>query len=396
MLLNFFNLFKLAFFSYPSSKTIIKKILYLLIVLSILTSFCLLLPIRNENILTVYKNSNYDFILQGINKKQYTTISQMDFVDNAYPFSIVSSTICSNGQTSDITLLVVENLEGIEFSTFSSATLIKSSNDYSNQTNQIFIDYKLAKDFDLQLGSIVELPFGSEMKLLPFTVSKIYEPHQMYGKYDAMILWAGEHRKLYEKEFDTEIGYSHLFLKINNKDKFEDYINNYFVPQGLLKTPEDQYNFDRSEIDLLCESRVNRLAEETRMLQYTPPIVAITSFLGGVVFFLFIFREQNQKFDLYFKKFCVFNVIGCSFKKISFMFFLETIIFQIPITVCSLLVVKYFIYSFLSGTNYLSNELLIKTLVIEVIGMILIASIYSIHSYIKLKNSNIFEILSKE
>lgn len=384
------------FFSVISVQDFFKKIIYLFSILSILSSFCLLLPVRNNNILSIYENSAYDYILQGTSKDQYKSIMEMDFIEHAFPFSIISSTISANDMTSDITLFAVENLEGIEFSAFSERTLIKTSNQYNEQNNQIFIDYKLAKDFNLTIGSIVELPFGSEMTPISFVVSRIYEPHQMYGKYDALIIWDGKHKEIYEKEFENEIGYSHLFIKASDNNLFEEYIHDEYIPLGLVKDETSVDSFDRSEIETLCEKRIERLNGEIRMLQYTPPVVAITSFLGGVVFFLFVCKEQNKKFDLYKKDFCILNLLGYSYKKLSILFFLDSIILQVPVAIFSLLMVKYGIYNLLSGSNYLSYDLLYKALIVEIIGIIIISIVCSFVIYIKLKKTKLVELLAKE
>ena len=382
---------------------LLKEFLILVVIFTIIISFSMLLIVYQHYKIAVYEDSNYDLIIRGFSSKQIDEINNLNFVDKIYPVRMFEPAIICKGEKTfnDVSLYMGDSFTNKNISYFSDKLIIEQDKSllFDKKINPIVLDYTIAKELSVSIGDSVNVPFGKNRDAIVFKVAAIYEPLNGSGRPMALGLWQGKQKEIYLNDFKTSPPYSVMFIKTKNIKRALDYFENSYVMMGDIEL-KFGYGLSKEQIDEISKDfkgnaimRQDLLDEVISSLDYTPPIILLTSILGFVIFILVLFRENNKKLILQEKKFSILYVLGCPKFYFGIYFILEMLLLQVPILALSAVFVK-LIYYFVIKDMYLPLYIL-KTCLGFALCIQIVASIISgIIIYFKIKRKNLALILA--
>lgn len=368
--------------SFLNKKKLFQYLITSIIIYSILFSFCALLPAYEYNKIAPFKYAGYDLILNSSNRqseKELDELSEIDRYVSIVTFSSIEFNTNGRNIKMDVDFLFGD-LEDITLTSYSNKLLIKSKKDIFNNENlnPIVLDVYAAKQLMVDVGDNIYIVFGPNREKIEFKVVALYEPVRPNS--GVVALWKGKQKDIYEKEFGILDEYSKTFIKGKNINRLKEQLND------LGNRSKGQSIIDR-------ESELNFINLD---LEFTPPIIMLTSILGFFVLLIYYLREENKKLIILNKNFAILYSLGCRKFELAFYFVLEMLIMQIPTYIMGVFISKYIIYDRLILSIYLSKYLLYRFLIYG-IGLQISAMFISILIiYYKLKKQNISLMLVKE
>lgn len=364
------------------SKTI-RNSLGSIFIFVILFTFCIFLPVYEHNNIAAFKYAEYDLIFDGVNinnEKEINDIKEIEKYVNSIIFSSVRFESKYSSLKTDLEF-ILGTMKDVSITNFSDKLIIKKNKNLFNDddTNSIVLDITTSKRLNVDIGDTVYVFFGPEKEKIDFKVAAIYEPMGNDNSH-ILALWKGKPREIYENNFGKLTEYSKTYIKCRNLE----------VTKKQLAELKNKSN----GIGLI--DRVLQLSYKKLDLEYTPPIIILTSSLGFIVLLIYFLREENKKLIVLNKNFAILNSLGFTKLDLSGYFLIEILMVQIPTLLVAIILVKYIIYDKLITNMFLPYYLLLKFSIYALFIQILAVVLSVIIIYIKLKKTNLVTMLSKE
>ena len=157
----------------------IKNYLIIIIIFTILFSLSIMLEVFKYNVINKYVASNYDFYIGNIDKAKIKKLE--DYVGSNYKgcFFMQGKLFNSSNTEINVDFNYVDDFKNINLTNFADDLII---NEIPNESveNPIYIDWKLSKALNANVGDVLESENGKMKKRVKFTVARIYETVDMY------------------------------------------------------------------------------------------------------------------------------------------------------------------------------------------------------------------------
>lgn len=277
------------------------RVLLYTVIITIITAFCLYMPLYKDNYTSFYSNSSYDYFIQETDKQQLMELAEKDYVEGIFPFSLMIFNLKKNvnaieNDGANIAFLTTSSFEGLEYSSFAPENLISEDKTILNDPtcNPIIIDYSLSKTEGISVGDTFTLYSekmlgGMEKK---FTVGAIYQNHCEFGMYDAVIL-INEKTNNDMLQLDPSAGYSLAYVKAKELTVFEEYLENEFYPH-LSFTKEEFKSLPIEQQKTYYTSKAQLMAEAEQDLDFSTPGMIVIALVAFVSLIMLIKREHEK------------------------------------------------------------------------------------------------------
>jgi len=385
----------LIIFENMSWKEVFKNFVNYIVIFSIIIAFCLLMPVYKNKEVCNYENSKYDYWAQCLTKNQINEISKKEFVESVFPFSLMSVKELKNirnNKSSEVMLIVSESFNNMDISSFTPKNCITMDKKIieDEKANPIILDYSLSKIIGASIGDKIEIPFGKSKKKTEFIVGAIYQSHNVFSRYDAMIVWKDPQAEAYGGQ--AEQGHDMVYIKGKDSIQLKKFMDKEFFPEltyekarksGQFKN-EDEIKESYKDLDttLFYESREDQLNYVIESMKYTPAIIIITTVLGCIIFIILLYREENKKMTELMYTISLLYSLGFSKRRIQMLYIKKIFVNIIPSCFIALLLQKFVIYKYFAGDLFIPWYLLMKYGMI-LMSLIIISVLITSHMLIR-------------
>ena len=340
-----------------------RTLLYTLIV-SVVTAFCMYMPLYKENYTNFYANSSYDYFIQETNKAQIESLTQKNFVEGLFPFSLMIFHLnkrvnAPENHGREIALMAADSFEGIEYSSFASDSVIaQDSAILSDESrNPIIIDYSLSKSEHITVGDTFSLyserEFGENVK--KFTVGAVYQNHCEFANFDAVIL-INDRINSDMLKLDPYAGYSLAYVKASDQDAWESYLKNDFYPQLSFPTLSDFRSIPAEMQASYYESHADREASAEDALDYSAVGMIAIAAAAFMLFIVLMKREHEKCLENKMYSIAVLYALGMKKRTLLCKLFMNSFLPVSASVVLACLLNKFVIFRFITNGIYVPLE----------------------------------------
>lgn len=167
------------------------------------------------DMLSLYDDTQYDYIVNNPSDEQISQFSASDSTVAVVPFYSVIANFDIDGKQIELEMLSVDDVSDIEYTQFSSLRVIESG---EVQGNAVYIDYMLAKNYDLSIGSTI---VAGQTE---YVVAAIYKATDMYVVFVPDLT----------DKYSTSIDYTGVYVAASDADAFYTEFLADYEPLGTL------------------------------------------------------------------------------------------------------------------------------------------------------------------
>lgn len=167
------------------------------------------------DMLSLYDDTQYDYIVNNPSDEQISQFSASDITVAVVPFYSVIANFDIDGKQIELEMLSVDDVSDIEYTQFSSLRVIESG---EVQGNAVYIDYMLAKNYDLSIGSTI---VAGQTE---YAVAAIYKATDMYVVFVPDLT----------DKYSTSIDYTGVYVAASDADAFYTEFLADYEPLGTL------------------------------------------------------------------------------------------------------------------------------------------------------------------
>lgn len=308
----------------------------------------------NYNSLSIYKNTNIDFIVPEPSFEQVEELPGTNGIDKVFPFYLTKVPISVNGRNRTTTVLITDQFNNVGFTMYNDKRLIEISN--LEFDNYILVDWQFCHDTSAKIGDTVSLSLGGNMG--DFRIYAIYETNSVYDGGAILAKISEEQKKDIQKKSSNN-GYSAMYVSTSDYNICKKYLTEEYRPLGRLKNrnqfnDENQYQIHYDAImssgfaNEITDFRVKSNSLDKECSTIMVYIGAILSFFITLVFNVAMSKRGCE--SGYFKKYCIpKGVIVKPYYILSFIF--ESSLF-IVVYIIVLFAMAYMSKSFISQSVY--------------------------------------------
>lgn len=367
-----------------------KSLFTLSAIFTIVLSFSLLLMVIYYNKIHVYMNSSYDYVMRDFDEKGIQKIKDKPFVDSVFVTRIVTGEMeNSREEVRSVNLMLCDSFRGSEMMYYGNIESV-----FKNRENGIILDVITARRLKVGINDTIRMKTGPENNVnVEFVVLKIVESDGTAVKGTAI----ASYNYFLDKSqsfFGDYIPASEMFVKVNNQ-KAE--AEKFFYDEYISPRMEDSSWEEIKENNLNSNiKRIWQIEDTEKGLENTPKVTIITSILGGVMCFFFIWRDTNLKMIVMKKNYAILHVLGISTFFLKLYFHIERFILQVPAIFISCIFVKKVIYDMLLDNLFLPWKMIWAIGCLTVVISLVMSSIICLFTLRRFKRSNLSMILAKE
>lgn len=209
------------------------------IVLILLVAFFSILPIFNnagESALaqSLYKNDKLNFDVPSPSYEQIAELENKEFIESVFPYFYTEVTFSINGANHQSRLFLSDSFNKLEQTMYCKERLIKKAD--KEYDNPLLVDYKFIKDTGLDLGSLVEISFGSSK--VEFKIAAIYETNTYYDGGALMAKWEDLQKDLITA-MSQKVVYSGAYIYATDYQQCKNYLEKEYKPYGRLRSESE-------------------------------------------------------------------------------------------------------------------------------------------------------------
>lgn len=268
------------------------------IVFSIISSISICFGISNMrdsyNEISVYDNTNIDFIIPSPSKDQVNDLQEKSFVEEVLPYYYTKSSVNYRESTFSSNVMFFESFSNIEMSPYNQKRCIEKA---EIKQNSMFVDYPFYAKTKCAIGNQVSLVINGVT--LDFVISGIYEENSIFDGGAIAIQYSDTVKNAIMKNRTKDLPYSGAYLSSNSKEECKNYLYANYKPLGLLRERDE---FDSQEAYDIYIAGFNST-------NYSNEIVAIQQFASD-----HYLESNNLKNTGY-----VMAIIGCALSLVSFV-----------------------------------------------------------------------------
>lgn len=361
------------------SSFITRTLLYTMI-LTVVTAFCLHMPLYGENYTNFYKNSSYDYLIQETSKTQIEALKKETFVEGIFAFSLMIfrldkrvNAVANDGR--DIALLATSSFDGLKYSSFADTNMISLDQTILSDEacNPIIIDYSLSKTEGISVGDtfslLSERAFHDKEK--NFTVGAIYQNHCEFANYDAVILM-NEHVNNDILQLDSSAGNSLAYVKANNLSDFEEYLKEKFYPQLSFSSLSDFRTLPTDVQESYYQLRTTRLEQAEQDLDFSNIARIVVTAVGFILLIILMKREMEKCLENKMYTIAVLYVLGMNRHTLLMKMIMKSFLPVSFSVVFACLLNKYVVFQYLTEGIYVPWRQII------ILGLLCLAVIFAV------------------
>lgn len=182
---------------------------------------------ESRDLLSIYENADYDYIIKNPSKDQIESYSTKPSIDKVVPYYQTVYVFKIQGNEYEITIKSIDKSEDLQYTEFSNRRLLKCE-DFTG--NCIYLDYGFATACNLELGDTI----GSGV--MEFTVAGFYQNYNDYLAYTP---------DLKDIVIDN-LSYAGVYVKVSDINSFKTDIVANYKPLATLKGRES-FSVDAAE-----------------------------------------------------------------------------------------------------------------------------------------------------
>lgn len=210
-----------------TSNNTLKTIMFnsIVVLVAMVISLFIFYPqaIKNEaesrDLLSIYENTDYDYIIKNPSKEQIESFSATSSINKVVPYYQTVYVFKIQGNEYEITIKSIDKSEDLRYTEFSNRRLLKSE-DFTG--NCIYLDYGFAKTCNLKLGDKI----GTGV--MEFTIAGFYQ------NYDDYLAYTPDLKSI----LVDNLLYAGVYVKVADVDSFKTDVVADYKPLATLKTRE--------------------------------------------------------------------------------------------------------------------------------------------------------------
>lgn len=183
--------------------------------------------------LSQYDSVKYDFIVSKPSKDQIDLMNSKGFIEKAVPFYSINENVMVDGKLTEFRVLVLDDFENIEYTSFSSERQEISSN-LEETANKALIDYYVYESDTLELSSVITINFGIDLSIIPVSVYR-YDNSNTLNK-GTIVVQNNENIAEFIK--NRNLVYAGAFITSFDSDEAKEYLRSY-QPLGELEQKQN-------------------------------------------------------------------------------------------------------------------------------------------------------------
>jgi hypothetical protein len=348
-----------------------KKNIILYYLATVITIFFSYLSINQRQSLireiSEYDNVKFDFIVSKPSKDQIEIMNSFNFIEKAVPFYSINENIRINGQLTDFRLIILENFDNTEFTSYNSKRLAYESINQSSAGNSL-IDFHVFETNYIQLNERVLLNFGLDYEINTNSVYR-YDNSNTLNKGTIVIKNNPEIENFLESK---NYVYAGAYITSKNYNDTLNFLKDY-KPLGELQQKqnidEESYNEylkyfldqDHSKEIIIISQNQDNLFQSSSLNNFLILFVLLLSIVG--IPSILNFKKDSQISKLNFEKGNLDSLI-----KQQRNYFYQIIGINVTLIIMSLLVILFY-------EAYL--EVKIYSVLINYFGFLIISAVYA-------------------
>lgn len=375
---------------YFNKRKSIKLFITYVIIFTIVLSFALLLPAIMDTTTDGYRTSDYDYMVTYFDKKNMEELENNENISQIYPVRIVTGIVTSKfSKLNGIDIYLADEWDKNNLTPFN-ANRKEYGSINEKIDNGIILDTITANNLHVKVGDSVSLEIGEQN--LSYKVTMLVNPVLM-GQPVVECLYNNYFRDVWNSYYQEEPTYSILYVKAKNLNRLDNYLLKEYVATQMIGESKEDIQIMNLQSNL---SRAYQLELAENSLEYAPPVTVVVSLLGMAILGLFIVREATNKIEDIGKTIATLGVMGLRKSTIILFTFAGQVLYLVPASIVSIILVKLGIYDCLIGNYYLSWKLVYSALELIFIMIIIISLLSGILLSVRLKGSTILKNLREE
>ena len=226
---------------------------------------------KSEQLVSIYNDTSYDYILSGLNEESFSTISNISSIDEYAEFYNAISVINTKEGEADVYIRSLVDDTKLELTEYTSKRIIKEMN---TSSEEVYVSETFANSYSVSLGDVFKIAG------MNFIVSRIYRDSN-----DITILYVPNFQELFFQKFSQNLSVSGMYIKCVDKNSFYSQIKDI---EGII-IQDKMLGFEEKNV----MSKELKEAVKSDFILFG--ILSGGIYLMGAVVYLIIFNKKIKK-----------------------------------------------------------------------------------------------------